>query len=55
MKNSTRLERLNKLLEVVQLHVGKRGKPVKLNGESRAWDMRTWDCGSAACALGSAA
>jgi hypothetical protein len=55
MKNSTRIERLNKLIEVVQLHVGKRGKPVQLNGVSRKWNMDTWDCGTSACALGSAA
>jgi len=55
MKNSMRLERLNKLIEVVSLHVGKRGKPVKLNGVERKWDMTRWDCGTATCALGSAA
>lgn len=53
MKNQTRLDRLYRLRSVVELHKGKRGKPVKLNGVERKWNMHKWDCGTSACALGS--
>lgn len=52
MDNRTRLNRLKRLRGVVELHKGKRGKPVKLNGISRSWNMMNWDCGTSACALG---
>lgn len=53
MDNHTRLFRLNKLLDVVRLHVGQRRKPVQIApGIKRAWDMEIWDCGTSACALG---
>ena len=52
ISNKTRLNRLRRLYETVGLHVGQRGKPVKLNGEHRGWDMNQWECGSSACALG---
>lgn len=53
MDNRTRLKRLYRLRGVVELHKGQRYRPVKLNGERRAWNMLNWDCGSSACALGS--
>lgn len=53
MNNRTRLNRLYRLRAVVELHKGQRGKPVKLNGTERTFDMWNWDCGTGACALGS--
>lgn len=54
MNNETRLQRLRNLREVVSWHVGQRGKPVRLGGRVRAWDMGEWDspCHTSACALG---
>lgn len=48
-----RWERLRQLRDVVNRHVGKKGRPVKLGEHSRRWDMYVWECGSSACALGS--
>lgn len=52
MDNELRLERLRHLLDAVQLFKGSRGKPVRLDGHERRFNMWTWDCGSAACAAG---
>jgi len=51
--NKTRLDRLKRLRDIVELHKGQRGKPVQLNGVSRSWDMYEWGCDTSACALGS--
>lgn len=50
------VERLTALRGILNMHERaiKARKACKLNGVSRKWDMGTWDCGSAACALGSA-
>ena len=69
MKNSTRIERLKRLIHVlkIQERADAKNKAAKLNGISAFFDMGGWftrinsdklkkgTCGSAACALGSAA
>lgn len=49
------VERLTALRGILNMHerAQKRGKPCKLNGESRILDMYGYDCGTTACALGS--
>lgn len=50
------VERLTAMRGILNMHerAQKKGELCKLNGESRTFDMGTWDCDMAACALGSA-
>lgn len=51
------VERLTALRCILNMHERaiEAGELCKLNGESRKFDMSDWDCGTAACALGSSA
>lgn len=53
MDNATRLERLNRLLDVALIHQEHKGIDTPLNGVSRHFNMNRWDCGTSACLMGS--
>ena len=69
MRKIDRLTRLNKLIEILDLHIKARKKPAKLNGKSAFFEMNYWQiirdpsnqyttddtCHTSACALGSCA
>lgn len=49
----TRMSRLQRLDDVLQLHRESKGKSTKLNGCYRDFNMGEWDCTTSACAFGS--